>query len=143
METSFWIWLIALIVIAGFGLSAMVSAYWGGGSVAVVFPEPIVEADFPVPTLNPEAAMQFQQGCEAYRARQYRRAVDGFTQAIRLDPGLAEAYHNRARATANLRRVTDAVAELVKASECYSQQDNAAGLEQVKQDLAVLKQQKP
>lgn len=121
----------------------MISAYWGKDSVAVVFPEPIgLAAGLPVPTLNPEAATQFQQGCAAYQAGQYRQAVDCFSQAIQLDPELAEAHHNRARATANLRRLTDAVAELVRASERYSQQDNAAGLSQVKQDLAVLKAKK-
>jgi tetratricopeptide (TPR) repeat protein len=140
---SFWIWLIAVGLIAGFALSAMVSAYWGKGSVAVVFAEPIapVEAQ-PIPTLNPEAAECFQQGCAAYRNGQYRQAVTYFSQAIQLDNEFAEAYHNRGRATANLRRVTEAIPDLVKASDLYLQQGDTAQAEQIKQDLLQLKQTK-
>lgn len=141
METpSFWIWLIAIGLIAGIGLSAMVFAYQGKGSVAVVFAEPIapVEAQS-VPTLNPEAANCFQQGCGAYRAGQYRQAVTCFSEAIQLDAQFAEAYHNRGRATANLRRFTEAIPDLVKASELYLQQGDGTRAEQIKQDLLALK----
>jgi tetratricopeptide (TPR) repeat protein len=136
---SFWIWVAAILLIAGSGLGAMLFAYWGKGSVVVVFPDAIA-ADPPAPTLNPEAAAEFQQGCEAYRTGRYRQAVTRFTQALQFDPELAEAYHNRGRATANLRRVTDAVADLVKASELYLQQGNVTELAQLKQDLETLKQ---
>jgi tetratricopeptide (TPR) repeat protein len=136
VDISFWIWLTVLVGIAGFGLSAMISAYWGRGSVAVVFPEPL--APDPVPTLSPEAATQFQLGCEQYRAGSYRQAVTCFVEALRLDPQFAEAQHNRARATANLRRITEAISELVKASDLYSQQGDGEMLIQLKQDLAVI-----
>lgn len=118
----------------------MVFAYQGKGSVAVVFAEPIapVEAQ-PVPTLNPEAANCFQQGCEAYRGGQYRQAVTCFSEAIQLDTQFAEAYHNRGRATANLRRFTEAIPDLVKASELYLQQGDGTRAEQIKQDLLALK----
>ncbi len=137
---SFWIWFIAIGLIAGIGLSAMVSAYWGKGSVAVVFAEPVapVEAQ-PIPTLNPEAAERFQQGCAAYREGQYRQAVACFSQAIQLDAQFAEAYHNRGRATVNLRRVTEAIPDWVKASELYLQQGDTTQAEQIKQDLLRLK----
>jgi tetratricopeptide (TPR) repeat protein len=140
VETSFWIWLIFLILIVGIGLGAMLSAYWGKGSVAVVFPEPIAAENMPVPTLNPDAATVFQQGCEAYRTGHYRQAVEWFSQALHLDPQLAEAYYNRGRASANLRRITEAVADLVKASELYLEQGNVAPIAQLKQDLELLKQ---
>jgi len=136
VESSFWIWLIVLVGIAGVGLSVMVSAYWGQGSVVVVFPEPL--APVPAPTLNPEAAAQFQQGCLQYRGGAYRKAVTCFRQAIQLDPEFAEAQHNLGRATANLRRVTEAIADLVKASDLYSQQGNGEMLAQLKQDLETL-----
>jgi tetratricopeptide (TPR) repeat protein len=140
---SFWIWLIAIGLIAGIGLSAMVSAYWGQGSVEVVFAEPVaaVEAE-PIPTLNPKAADCFQQACVAYQSGQYRQAVADLSQAIQLDAEFAEAYHNRGRATANLRRVTDAIPDLLKASELYLQQGETAQAEQIKQDLMRLKEVK-
>ncbi len=116
----------------------MISAYWGKGSVVVLFPEP-VGLNEPVSTVDSEAASQFQQGCDAYRAGQYRQAVARFQAALQLDPDLAEAQHNLARTTANLRRVTEAIAELVKASELYSQQGNGAMLAQLKQDLETLR----
>lgn len=140
---SFWIWFIAIGLIAGFGLSAMVSAYWGKGSVAVVFAEPVAPTEAqPIPTLNPEAAACFQQGCTAYRAGEYRQAVNSFSQAIQLDGEFAEAYHNRGRATANLRRITDAIPDLVKASDLYLQQGDTTQAEQIKQDLLRFKQTK-
>lgn len=116
----------------------MISAYWGKGSVAVVFPVPVGLGE-PPSTVNSEAAHQFQQGCDAYQAGQYRQAGSRFQAALELDPDLAEAQHNLARATANLRRVTEAIAELVKASDLYSRQGNGAMLAQVKQDLETLR----
>jgi tetratricopeptide (TPR) repeat protein len=138
VENSFWIWLIVLVGIASFGLSAMISAYWGQGSIAVIFPEPL--APDPAPTLNPEAAAQFEQGCGHYRTGAYRKAVACFREAIQLDPQFAEAQHNLGRATANLRRVTEAIADLVKASDLYSQQGNGEMLAQLKQDLQIIGQ---
>ncbi len=136
MDTTFWIWLAVLTAIAGFGLSTMISAYWGRGSVTVVFPEPI--SPEPVPTLSPEAAAEFQAGCEQYRSGSYRQAVACFAAALRLDPHFAEAQHNRARAIANLRRITEAISELVKASDLYSQQGDGEMLMQLKQDLTTI-----
>lgn len=118
----------------------MLSAYWGRGSVAVVFPDPVAAEVMPVPTLNPDAATAFQQGCEAYRAGHYRQAIACFSQSLHLDPQFAEAYYNRGRASANLRRITEAVADLVRASELYLDQGNVAPLAQLKQDLELLKQ---
>lgn len=142
-KLSFGIWIGVVLLIAGIGLTAMISAYWGKASITVIFPEPISPpADAPLPTLQSEAAEAFQQGCAAYRANQYRRAVDGFTRALQLDPTFAEAYHNRGRAIANLRRVPDGVADLVKASELYLQQSNVSELAQLKQDLTLLQSQK-
>lgn len=140
---SFGLWLGVVLLIAGFGLTAMISAYWGRESVAVIFPEPLVpSADKPLPTLQPEAAAAFEQGCAAYRANQFRRAVDCLTQTIQIDPTFAEAYHNRGRAIANLRRVPDGVADLVKASDLYLEQGQTDRLAQLKQDLALLQGQK-
>ncbi|QYO65106.1 tetratricopeptide repeat protein [Leptolyngbya sp. 7M] len=75
-------------------------------------------------------------------ASQYRRAITCFNQALQLDSQFAEAYYNRGRASANLRRITDAVADLVKASELYLEQGNTTPIAQLKQDLEQLKPQK-
>lgn len=136
---SFWLWLGVVVLIVGIGLGSMITAYWGKDSVAVIFPDPI--APNPVPTLQTEAANSFQQACESYRNGQYRQAIEQFSQAIQQDPDLAEAYHNRGRAIANLRRIPEAVADLVKAGECYSQQNNGTELAKLKQDLSSLQPQ--
>lgn len=143
METlSFWIWLISILTIAGFGLGAMLFAYWGKGSVTVIFDEPLMLPASQVSDSNPEAEAQFQQGCAAYQQGHYRRAIHLFSQAIQLDPQFGMAYHNRGRAVANLRRVTDALGDLVKASDLYLQQEQTAELALLKQDLATLKAKK-
>ncbi|HEY9640791.1 MAG TPA: hypothetical protein V6C57_09925 [Coleofasciculaceae cyanobacterium] len=139
---SFLIWMIFIGTIASFAIISMSQAYVGAGSLALVFPEPILPAVLPLPTLNPAAASQFQQGCEAFQAKKYGRAADRLAVAIQLDPTFAEAHHNRGRAIANLRKDNEAANTLVKAGELYLQQDNTAGYEQVKQDLQLLKQQR-
>jgi Flp pilus assembly protein TadD len=138
---SFLIWMTVIGAIALFAIASMTQAYKGAGSLALVFPEMLLSAS-PTPTLNPEAASQFQQGYEAFQAKKYRQAADRLTAAIRLDPDFAEAYHNRGRAIANLRQDNEAASMLVRAGELYLQQDNTAGYEQVKQDLQLLKQKR-
>ncbi|MCU0524110.1 MAG: tetratricopeptide repeat protein [Elainella sp. Prado103] len=180
---SFGIWFGVIGLIAAIGLGSMISAYWGKGSVAVVFPEPLwslvpvksaestelqlsgesseessgessgaAEAAASIPSSDPPVAISdtpelasvalFRAGCEAFQAGQYRRAIDQFTQALQQEPDWAAAYHNRGRATANLRRVPEGVADLVKAGDLYLQQGKAIELEQIKQDLAQLKAMK-
>jgi hypothetical protein len=55
---------------------------------------------------------------------------------------LAEAYHNRALALANLRSDDEAVADLIRASELYQQQGTGFAIDTIKQNLAALKQRK-
>jgi thioredoxin-like negative regulator of GroEL len=139
-NTSLLIWFIVIALIATLGLSSMIQAYWGSGSLAVLFPDPI--APNPVPTLNPEAATQFQQGCEAYQLKQYRRASDRFTTATQLDPTFSEAFHNLGLITANLRQDNAAAQHLLQAGERYLEQSNTEGYTQVKQALEQLKERK-
>jgi tetratricopeptide (TPR) repeat protein len=141
METSsFLIWLLFIGTIVTIALSSMIWAYLGSGSRRIRFPDPIlVPETLPVPTLNPEAATLFQQSIEAYQAQQYRQAADRLMTALRLDPDFAEAHHNRGRAIANLRQDNEAASCLLRAGECYLQQENTASYEQVKQDLQTLK----
>lgn len=140
---SFGIWVSVIGIIAGIGLGSMISAYRGKGSVAVIFPEPI--ADPPPPTASETAEVElaavplFQAGCAAFQSGHYRRAIEQFTQALQQEPDWAAAYHNRGRATANLRRVPEGIADLVKAGDLYLQQGETTGLAQIKQDLDRLK----
>lgn len=140
MEINFLIWLIVIGIIAIIGLGSMIQAYSGSGSLAVLFTEPI--APSPLPTLNADAAVQFQQACEAHRKGKYREASDRFTQAARLDETFAEAFHNLGLVTANLRQDNNAAQYLLLAGERYLEQDNTAGYEQVKQALGLLKARK-
>jgi hypothetical protein len=141
METSsFLIWIIVIGVVAIFGLGNMIQAYSGSGSLAVIFHEAIDPN--PLPTLNTDAAAQFQQGCEAFGQGQYRRASDRFAQAAKLDDTFAEAFHNLGLVTANLRQDNNAAQHLVLAGERYLEQGNTAGYEQVKEALGLLKARK-
>ena len=133
--SSFLIWVIFVGAIAAFALISMAQAYVGPGSLALVFSEPIV----PSASAAPEAVALLQQGNQAFQAGNYRQAADRFAASLRLNPTLAEAYHNRGRAIANLRSDNEAASTLVKAGELYLQQDNTTGYEQVKQDLQRLK----
>jgi thioredoxin-like negative regulator of GroEL len=141
METSsFLIWIIVIAIVAIVGLGSMIQAYSGSGSLAVLFTEPI--APNPLPTLNSDAAAQFQQGCEAYRKGKYRQASDRFTQAAQIDKTFAEAFHNLGLVTANLRQDNNAAQHLLLAGERYLEQGNTAGYDQVKQALGLLKARK-
>jgi tetratricopeptide (TPR) repeat protein len=141
METySFLIWIVVIGAVTVFALGNMIQAYSGSGSLAVAFTEPI--APNPVPTLNADAATQFQRGCEAFGQGKYREASDRFTQATKLDETFAEAFHNLGLVTANLRQDNNAAQHLLRAGECYLEQGNTAGYEQVKEALGLLKARK-
>jgi tetratricopeptide (TPR) repeat protein len=134
--TNFLFWLVFIAAVAGGGLAAMIWAYRGSGSVTQVFEVPIA---VPPGLENANAASQFQQGVEAFQAGNYRQSVDCFTRVIQHLPDLAEAYHNRGLAIANLRQINEAVSNLVQAAELYLQQDQQAAAQQVKQNLELLK----
>ncbi|MGB3401950.1 MAG: hypothetical protein WBA77_04605 [Microcoleaceae cyanobacterium] len=142
-NADFLTWLILIGTIASIGIGSMVYAYKGQGSVSVLFDEPL-----PLPTSLPdsdsgtEAAVQFQEGKDAYQAGQYRKAIDYFTQAIEQEASLAQAYHNRGLAYANLLQDDDSVVNLLNASELYAQQDNQDALRLLKQHLLSIKERK-
>ncbi|MBI4781083.1 MAG: hypothetical protein HY785_07130 [Oscillatoriophycideae cyanobacterium NC_groundwater_1537_Pr4_S-0.65um_50_18] len=144
--SSFIIWAIFVGAIAAFAIITMSQAYVGSGSLALVFSEPIALADASEESASaassapatPEIAL-FKQGSIAFQAGNYRQAADRFATLLQRHPHVAEAYHNRGRAIANLRSDNEAASTLVKAGELYLQQDNTAGYEQVKQDLQQLK----
>lgn len=128
----------AIALVATIGLGAMIWAYKGAGSVAVLFKEPLNPS--PIPTdAGGEVAELFQQGIEAYQSGAYRRAVDHFSAAIQKDDTFAEAYHNRGLALANLRQDAEAVRNLMKAGDLYLEQGNQDAIVLLKQHLEVMK----
>ena len=142
--SSFLVWAIFVGAIAAFAIITMSQAYVGSGSLALVFAEPVALANASAESsaqTNAEIAL-FQQGSTAFQAGNYRQAADRFATLLQRHPNLAEAYHNRGRAIANLRSDNEAASTLVKAGELYLQQDNTAGYEQVKRDLQQLKEKR-
>jgi tetratricopeptide (TPR) repeat protein len=144
METAdFLTWLILIGTLAVIGIGTMVYAYRGQGSLSVLFDEPLsLPPALPDSDSGTEACVQFQEGYNAYKGGQYRQAIDYFTQAIHYESNLAQAYHNRGLAYANLRQDDDSVVNLLSASELYSQQDNKEALLLIKQHLQAIKARK-
>jgi tetratricopeptide (TPR) repeat protein len=144
METTNFIALSVIIVtVLGIGVGTMTWAYFGKGSISVLFKESILSLpEFPDTDAGKKASVYFQQGIEAYQSGNYRKAKDKFTSTLELVSTLAEAYHNRGLVFANLRSDGEAVADLIRASELYQQQDNGVAIDLIKQNLAALKQRK-
>ncbi len=130
--------LAVLISIAGFGAGAMIWAYAGAGSVAVLFQEVIS----PPAGLNAEALHNFQIGIGAYLRRRYRSAIAAFTQVLETEPNCAAAYHNCGLALANLDQTDKATASLLKAAELYFDRGDGRSADLVKQHLTALKTRK-
>ena len=143
MEINNFIALSVIIVAAlGIGVGTMTWAYFGKGSISVLFKEPILNLpEFPATDSGSKAAVYFQQGIEAYQSGNYRKAKDKFTSTLE-QVATAEAYHNRGLVFANLRSDGEAVADLIRASELYQQQGNESAIDTIKQNLAALKQRK-
>ncbi|MEG3974049.1 hypothetical protein QT970_05430 [Microcoleus sp. herbarium8] len=143
MELTNFIALSVIVVAAlGIGIGTMTWAYFGKGSISVLFKEPILNSpEFPDTDAGSKAAVYFQAGIEAYQSGNYRQAEDKFTSAIQ-QVATAEVYHNRGLIFANLRSDGEAVADLIRASELYQQQGNIPAIDTIKQNLAALKQRK-
>ncbi|HEY9647888.1 MAG TPA: hypothetical protein V6C88_16045, partial [Chroococcidiopsis sp.] len=61
-------------------------------------------------------------------------------QVVRQNPEVAEAHHNRGLALANIKKVQESVASLMRAGELYARQDNPDQLSLLKVHLSALKQ---
>ncbi len=137
MEVSNNGWVVLVVVLAILGI--------GGGAIAattlrplgqrIPFKVPITDLSTPI---SGEARHQFNQGILAYREQAYTKAIDCFTKVIEHEPTLAEAFHNRARARANLDKQQDAVADFVTASDIYDRQGTKSGIDWIKADLNCL-----
>ncbi|MEA5501028.1 tetratricopeptide repeat protein [Limnoraphis robusta Tam1] len=140
---SFLTWFILVAVVAGVGITVMTYAYWGAGSVSILFEQAIpLPLSVPDSEAGTEASVQFQQGYNAYQQKNYRQAIDYFTRAIQQVSTLAEAYHNRGLAYANLRQDDNSVVNLLSASELYGQQEKAEQITLLKQHLEALRARK-
>lgn len=137
MDISGNVWAVLLVVVMILGV--------GGGAIAVTtlrplgqripFKTPITDLSTPI---SGEARHQFNQGIFAYRERAFGRAVDCFSKVVEFEPDLAEGFHNRARAQANLAKNQKAVADFVTASDIYDRQGTKSGIDWIKTDLDVL-----
>ena len=137
MEVSSNVWIVIAVILAilGIGGSAIATTTLRPLGKRTPFTTPITNLSTPI---TGEARYQFNQGVLAYRECAYARAVDYFTQVITCEPALAEAFHNRARAQANLAKKQDAVSDFVAASDIYNRQGTKSGIDWVKTDLDVL-----
>ncbi|OZH55823.1 hypothetical protein AFK68_02095 [Hydrocoleum sp. CS-953] len=135
---NFLTWLIFFGLITSIGIGTMIYAYRGQGSISVLFTEPISKSEL----IPPEAAVNFQQGCEAFRVQNYQQAINKFTEAIQNNSNIAEAYHNRGLAFANLRQDDESVANLLQAGQLYLQEGNQEAIAIVKKNLESLKARK-
>ncbi|MEA5465191.1 tetratricopeptide repeat protein [Leptothoe sp. PORK10 BA2] len=137
MEVSSNGWVVLTVMLAILGI--------GGGAIATTtlrplgrrtpFTTPITDLSTPI---SGEARHQFNQGVLAYRERAYTKAIDCFTQVLACEPTLAEAFHNRARAQANLAKKQAAVSDFVAASDIYDRQGTKSGIDWIKTDLETL-----
>ncbi|MGD1704718.1 tetratricopeptide repeat protein [Dapis sp. BLCC M229] len=135
---NFLTWLIFFGLITSIAIGAMIYAYRGQGSISVLFTEPISISSL----RPPETAVNFQQGSEAFQVGNYQQAINKFTEAIQTNSNIAEAYHNRGLAFANLRQDDESVANLLQAGELYLQEGNQEAITIVKKNLELLKARK-
>jgi tetratricopeptide (TPR) repeat protein len=151
-NSDFWLWTGVIAGIGGFGIGVMFWAYAGAGRFALLFAEPLaslslqrgttmIEPSFKSAASAP-AVTALEAGDTAFRARRFSLALDCYSQAVKLDPTLAAAYHNRGLAAANLRRDGDAARDLSQAGELYLQQEQRQRLSQVRENLEVIKEHK-
>ena len=135
ISSNGWVVIAAVLIILGVGGGAIATTTFHPLGKNIPFTTPITDLSTPI---SGEARHQFNQGVWAYRERAYTRAIDCFTNVIRCDPTLAEAFHNRARAQANLAKKQDAAADFVTASDIYSRQGSREGIDWIKTDLDIL-----
>lgn len=130
-----WIVLAVMSLILGIGGSAIAMTTLRPLGRRVPFTTPITDLSTPI---SGEARRQFNQGILAYREQAYAQAIECFSKVIGYEPTLAEGFHNRARAQANLAKKQDAVADFVNASDIYANQGTQTGIDWIKTDLNIL-----
>ncbi|MFC1475142.1 tetratricopeptide repeat protein [Candidatus Zixiibacteriota bacterium] len=66
-----------------------------------------------------ESSDYLYSGKTALQSGDFKTAVSDFTEAIKEQPGMADAYHNRGQAYLALKKDDDALADFIKAAEIY------------------------
>lgn len=146
----FAIWFGAIAAVLGSGMGAMLWAYRGEGSRAVLFDAP-VDPDAPAdsnsgespvaaqdPARDPTAIAAFQQGRDRFAAGDYRQAADAFAIALQRAPDWPEACHNHGLCLANLRDDDDATRSLARAGNLYLDRGDRRGSAQVRRHLSAI-----
>jgi len=134
--SDFLIWITVITLMLGIGVGAIAGAQISPIGQSAVF---TILISIPSLVLDEAASDSFRQGCEAYRSKQYRQAIDHFSQVIQLEPNCAEAYHNRGLTLANLGNDGAAAQDLVSAEHFYDQQGQIHGIQVIKENLNQLK----
>ncbi len=135
ISSNGWVVIVVVLTILGIGFGAISISTFRPLGKNIPFTTPITDLSIPI---SGEARHQFNQGVWAYRERAYARAIDCFSNVISCEPTLAEAFHNRARAEANLAKKQAAAADFVTASDIYSRQGSREGIDWIKTDLDIL-----
>ncbi|MEM7793280.1 MAG: hypothetical protein AAF579_02370 [Cyanobacteria bacterium P01_C01_bin.118] len=135
ISSNGWIVLVVMLAVLSIGGGAIAMSTFKPLGQRVPFTTPITDLSIPI---SGEARHQFNQGVLAYREGAYTRANSCFTTVIGCEPTLAEAFHNRGRAQANLAKKQDAADDFVTASAIYDRQGTKSGIDWVKADLEVL-----
>ena len=130
------VWAVVVLGIGGFAIGSMINAYLKPVP-AIPFANELVES-LSMPLSN-AAQEKFVGAVGTYRAGDYRKAIEQFTQVIEEEKGCAEAWHNVGLAYANIGDNNKAVRSLLKASDAYDKQGTKAGLDRIKQNLETLK----
>ncbi|MEM6253342.1 MAG: hypothetical protein AAF821_10505 [Cyanobacteria bacterium P01_D01_bin.156] len=137
ISSNAWVVLIFAVAILGIGGGAIAATTLKPLGQRIPFTTPITDLSIPI---SGDARHKFNQGVLAYREHAFSRAVECFTKVIDHEPSLAEGFHNRARAQANLDKKQNAVADFITASEIYDRLGAKSGIDWVKADLDVLAQ---
>lgn len=137
ISSNGWIVLVVMLAVLTIGGGAIAMTTFNPLGRRVPFTTPITDLSIPI---SGEARHQFNQGVLAYREGSYTKATSCFTKVIGYEPALAEAFHNRGRAQANLAKKPDAANDFVTASDIYDRQGTKSGIDWVKADLDVLSQ---
>jgi hypothetical protein len=74
--TNFLTWFVCIGLMASVGISAMIYAYRGQGTISVLFTQPILISS------QTEATVMLKQGCEAFQVGNYQQAINEFTETI-------------------------------------------------------------
>ena len=135
ISNNAWIVIAVMLAILGIGGGAIATTILKPLGQHIPFTTPITDLSTPI---GGEARHQFNQGVWAYREKAYARSIECFTKVIDCEPTLAEAFHNRARAQANLAKKQDAATDFVTASDIYDRQGSRSGIDWIKTDLKIL-----